>query len=211
MSFVPEATPALALALLVEGREDHAARFITPTGAVLVVADGAGGTGSGHAAAAAVVAAVGSSCSIASADGWAALLARIDAEVIAGETTAVVCSVDGDRIVGASVGDSGALLVDHVAGRVVADLTEDQRRKPLIGSRWAVPIPFTANLGEATLLLASDGLLKYTSAAQIGRSIDPHDLDGSARRLVDLLRLRSGALPDDVAIVLACRGAAAIR
>jgi hypothetical protein len=60
-------------------------------------------------------------------------------------------------------------------------------------------------LGAATLLLASDGLLNYASAERIAACAGGADLDAVARELVDLVRLRSGALPDDVAILLGRR------
>lgn len=170
---------------------------------MLVVADGAGGTGGGAGAAEAVLAAVGASPAVWTPQGWAELLARVDAEQRTGETTAVVCSVVGDVIVGASVGDSGAWRIDR---GVVDDLTHAQRRKPLLGSGRAVMVPFTARLGDATLLLASDGLLKYTSAERIVSCVAGIDLASIAGDLLDLVRLRSGALPDDVAILLARRG-----
>lgn len=185
---------------LVAGREDRAAHFTTASGGVLVVADGAGGTGDGAHAAAAVITAVAADLELHGADAWAALLARIDAALPNGETTAVIAAITGDEIHGASVGDSGAWLID-VHGH--DELTHGQRRKPLLGSRRAVPVPFTARLGAATLLLASDGLLHYAPAQRITALTAASELPGLASRLCDLVRLRSGALPDDVAILLA--------
>lgn len=169
---------------------------------MFVVADGAGGTGGGAAAAEAVIVAVEASQSH-DAQGWVQLLGRVDSELKVGETTAVVCSVIGDTIAGASVGDSGAWRIENGA---VDDLSQAQRRKPLLGSGRADAVPFTARLGSATLLLASDGLLKYASAERIAACVGGADLDAVARELVGLVRLRSAALPDDVAILLARRG-----
>jgi hypothetical protein len=53
-----------------------------------------------------------------------------------------------------------------------------------------------------TLLVASDGLLRYAKLADIARLAAGADLDAAARGLVELVRLSSGALPDDVAMVL---------
>lgn len=195
----------LVVARVVVGREDRAAHFATSGGEVLVVADGAGGTGGGAAAAEAVVAAV-ETAAIGDAEGWVRLLGRVDREMKLGETTAVVCSVVGDVIAGASVGDSGAWLIDDGE---VEELTQAQRRKPLIGSGRAVVEPFTGRLGAGTLLLASDGLLKYASAERITGCVGGADLEAVARELVELVRLRSGALPDDVAVLLARRREAA--
>ena len=49
-----------------------------------------------------------------------------------GETTRVVAFVDGDRIIGASVGDSSAWLISPA--REMTDLTLNQRRRPLLGT-----------------------------------------------------------------------------
>lgn len=186
--------------LAVEGREDRAAHFVTRLGGVLVVADGAGGTGDGARAAEAVIAAVATNLELHDAEAWAALLARVDMALRHGETTVVVVSIAGDQLRGASVGDSGAWLIDADGYRV---LTEGQPRKPLLGSGRAVPVPFAASLGERTLLLASDGLLNYTSPQRITDLAMASTLPGLAKRLCDLVRLRSGALPDDVAVLLA--------
>ncbi len=184
------------------GRDDRAAHFARPEGDILVVADGAGGTGGGGAAADAVLAAVSRCVAMRETQGWVEVLTRLDAEGLGGESTAVVCCVFEDRVVGASVGDSGAWLLEHDA---VDDLTQAQRRKPLLGSGRAAAVPFAARLGDRTLLLASDGLLKYTSAERIAATVVAEDLQANAVDLLDLVRLRSGALPDDVAILLARR------
>jgi len=110
---------------------------------LVVVADGAGGTGGGAAAAA-------MACSIAAqrlrtggtgtAEDWARCLYEADQAVVrtGGQCTAVVVEISEGRVVGASVGDSGAWLL---TGKAIVDLTENQHRKPLLGSdeacRWA--------------------------------------------------------------------------
>ncbi|MDC0720626.1 SpoIIE family protein phosphatase [Nannocystis bainbridge] len=193
----------LALACALEGAQDRAGVFPLASGATLVVADGAGGSGGGAAAAEAVIAAVAASLRLPDGTGWAELLLRVDRELPLGEATAVVLRVDGERIFGASVGDSGALLFD-AAGRCV-DLTAGQPRKPLLGSRCASPVAFSGSLGDATLLLATDGLLKYARLEAIAEVVTGQDLAAIPARLLDLVRLRSGALPDDVAIVVARR------
>ena len=191
---------ALHVDRMVVGREDRAAHFSTSTGCVLVVADGAGGTGDGAHAADAVIEAVAANRELQGADAWAALLAQIDATLRNGETTAVVAAIIGNEIHGASVGDSGAWLID---AHGYDELTQGQQRKPLIGSRRASPVPFASRLDAATLLLASDGLLNYAPAQRIAELANIAELSGLATRLCDLVRLRSGALPDDVAILLA--------
>lgn len=59
---------------------------------------------------------------------------------------------------------------------------------------------------KGTLLLATDGLLKYASAKSICDTARGPDLDAVPCRLVELVRLRSGGLQDDVGII-ACRSA----
>jgi hypothetical protein len=108
----------------------------------------------------AVVGAVASALTLSDASSWAGLLSRVDQALPSGETTAVVLRVDGEQLFGASVGDSVALLVDGGTDRCM-DLTAAQHRKPLVGSRRASPVAFSSSLGHSTLLMASDGLLKY--------------------------------------------------
>jgi serine/threonine protein phosphatase PrpC len=74
----------------------------------------------------------------------------------------------------------------------------------LIGSRQAAVATIASEFGTGTLLLASDGLAKYASRTKIAASAIGTDLAESSGRLVDLVRLRSGALQDDVSVVL-CR------
>jgi len=201
----------LRIDLYVIGREDRAATIPTTTGHLLVVADGAGGTGDGAHAADAVLAAVTTAATTAattppeltSAAACAALLAHLDSTLRRGETTAALAVILGDTIHGASVGDSGAWLIDPHGG--IHDLSEHQRRKPLLGSGRATPVPFTATLGPATLLLATDGLFNYCPRDRITALANSPDLEGLATRLCDLPRLRSGALPDDIAVILARR------
>lgn len=183
----------------VHGREDRAAHFVMAFGEILVVADGAGGTGDGMYAAEAVIAAVAAGLDSADAGACVALLARVDAELRRGQTTAVVALVSGDEIHGASVGDSGAWLVGAMDYDV---LTEHQRRKPLIGSGRATPVAFRARLGQGTLLLASD-VFNYAPPRSISGLVVGGALDGLAERLCDVVRLRSGAWPDDVVVLVA--------
>ena len=194
----------LRIDLHVIGREDRATTFPTQAAHLLVVADGAGGTGDGAHAAEAVLAATTTAAStLTSAAACAALLTRLDGTLRRGETTAVIAVILGDIIHGASVGDSGAWCIDPHGG--IHDLSEHQRRKPLLGSGRATPIPFTATLGPATLLLATDGLFNYCPPVRIATLANTPTLEGLATRLCDLPRLRSGALPDDIAVILARR------
>lgn len=167
---------------------------------VIALADGAGGTAGGERAAEAVIEAVAA----AQGDDWTAVLTELELDpdrLGPGQTTAVVVSVTLDGIHGASAGDSGALVIRD--GQI-EDLTRGQQRKPLIGDH-SVARPFTAGpLGGGTLLVASDGLLRHARPDEIVRIASGPDLAAAARALVGLVRLPSGEVPDDVAIVL-CR------
>jgi serine/threonine protein phosphatase PrpC len=65
-------------------------------------------------------------------------------------------------------------------------------------------MPFEAELGAATLLLASDGLLKYARRERIAALARDADVERAAQQLAQLPRLRSGELQDDLAIIV-CR------
>jgi serine/threonine protein phosphatase PrpC len=192
-----------------EACQDRASIVPVDDGLVLVLADGAGGLGGGALAAHAVVAAVTNACANNSSNVWTAafwveVLGSVDAQVAAsahgGQSTAVVCAV-GREMVGASVGDSIGWLVDASG---VSDLTAGQSKRPLVGSGQAVVAAIASELGTATLLLASDGLARYACRAKIAAIAISAELAESTGRLVALVRLRSGALHDDVSVLL-CR------
>ncbi|MBA3465111.1 MAG: serine/threonine protein phosphatase [Deltaproteobacteria bacterium] len=168
--------------------------IVGPDALVVALADGAGGTGNGAAAAQAVIDAV------AARQDWQAL-DEDPARLGHGQTTAIVLTVDANGIEGASVGDSEAWLI----GDEVTELTARQVRKPLLGS-GCMPVGFAAGpIGTATLLVASDGLVRYAKQQDIARIARGADLVAAARALVELVRLPSGGLQDDVAVVLVRR------
>jgi serine/threonine protein phosphatase PrpC len=171
---------------------------------IITVVDGAGGSGRGAQAAETVLRIIRER-SHDSAFDVVALLRDCDVavahEVPGGETTAVVAVVDETGIVGASVGDSGAWLIvptSHI------DLTQHQVRKPLIGTGHAIPTPFGCGPLTDTLLVATDGLLKYGNAARIYQIATTHDVDATPERFIESVKLRSGALQDDATVVI-CR------
>ncbi|PHQ35191.1 protein phosphatase 2C domain-containing protein [Rhodopirellula bahusiensis] len=169
---------------------------------VIVVADGAGGTGGGHFAAETVLRETRSSlASIDGSTGWSDFLSQLDFEITCGETTAVIVDLRPDRIIGASVGDSCAWIID---GSSITDLTRNQCRKPLLGSQAAKPAPFWHGSLDGTLLVGSDGFFDYAKRDQITTLIGRTDLFSLPRACVDLVRLPSGDLWDDTAVV-ACR------
>jgi serine/threonine protein phosphatase PrpC len=134
----------------------------------------------------------------------AELLEAVDRELVTqrhgGEATAVVVVVRGSEVVGASVGDSGAWLVGPSGAR---ELTGRQVRKPFVGVGSATATGFHAVLrADERLLVASDGLLKHVDRERIVAAGLSGPLAGAARCLVELARLPSGGLQDDVAVVL---------
>jgi PPM family protein phosphatase len=180
--------------------QDRAIAVPCEHGVVIALADGAGGVSGGAQAAAAV-------CDAAAAiatrpDDWSRLLAELDhAQIGRGQTTAVVLWVTRDGVVGASAGDSGAWIVRDDA---VEDLTSHQRKTPLIGDGAVVTAIDAGPLAGGTLIVASDGLLKFARHEDVARLVRGADLAAAAGALVELVRLPSGELPDDVSIVL-CR------
>lgn len=188
--------------------EDRLATFPLPDGRLIVLADGAGGTGSGGRAAEAVCAAAARAVfdGPRPTDAWVRWLRELDQAIHAsrcgGETTAVVVQLHRGELCGASVGDSGAAILD---GDALVDLTEHQIRKPLLGSRMARPVGFGPHALRGRLLVASDGLWTYVRRETIVAASAGVDLDAALESLVDAARLRSGKLPDDLAMVL-CEG-----
>jgi serine/threonine protein phosphatase PrpC len=180
---------------------DRARVFEVADDRIIVLADGAGGSGNGAIAADAIVDAVGV---VGSTQDWCALLSDLDRDASRlgdAQSTAVILTICGGEIAGASVGDSGAWLLREAN---VVDLTRGQRRKPLVGRGCVTFRVGPVTLGSGTLLVASDGLLSYAKQHDIVRIARGPDLSAAARALVELVRLPNGELQDDVAVVL-CR------
>lgn len=172
---------------------------------VLCVADGAGGLSGGAEAASMAVDFVRRNTSLmGNPESCAEVLRETDTAIardsIAGETTCAVAVVTSEEVFGASVGDSGVWLIPENGAHT--DLTQAQQRKPFIGSGSAWPVPFRSPRQAGGLLLATDGLFKYTSAERIIETYREHPVDVAARRLIELVRYPSGALPDDVTLIL---------
>lgn len=184
--------------------EDRALALPTAGGYLVAVADGAGGTGNGAAAADRLIAFISKLVEAAESTDWFDALCSFDDELSAGrsggQTTGVVAFVTADRVVGASVGDSSAWLISPAGA--IADLTANQRRKPLLGVAEALPVVFEAERGGGRLLLGTDGLFKYTAAERIVELAARGSAAEAADALVNCVRLPSGGLQDDVAAVL---------
>jgi len=182
--------------------EDKVAAWSESDRCVIVVADGAGGTGLGGQAAAAVVDGVRSAAAHAhSPEAWVGVLQQIDARIGPGESTAVVVDVDRDGICGASVGDSQAWLVK---GADLTSLTAGQHRKPLVGSGEATPVGFAHGRLDGVLIVATDGFCSYVKREEMLKVIPYEETAVLPRRLLALVRLRSSGLNDDAGIVV-CR------
>ena len=115
-----------------------------------------------------------------------------------GETTGVILIVNTARIFGASLGDSVAWFF---ATDSKDELTQGQLRKPLLGSGVASTHGFARSLLPGTLVVATDGLWKYTALERIEQCVRHAEACNLAAELSELVRLRSGAFPDDAAIV----------
>ena len=175
---------------------------------VLAIADGAGGfSGGAQAAQMAMERVTFAAASLPNRQDDLALCRMLDVigvsiqdDPIAGETTAVVVVVSAGLITGASAGDSHAWLIfDNVSYH----LTEGQARKPLFGS-GARSTPFSAELGEGTLLIATDGLWDYVNNETVLQIVRKNSLETAAELLMKIIRLPSGALCDDASVIL-CR------
>lgn len=133
---------------------------------------------------------------------WPTVLCQMDQRIAGnghgGETTAVVAVICDEQVYGASVGDSAAWRIDEEEWY---DLTAQQIRKPLIGSGKSQPMPFGPVPMRGTLMLASDGLTKYTKYEGILELVRAEGIT-SARELIDLARLPTGGLQDDTAVLL---------
>ncbi len=187
--------------------QDRAAIIELPQGLVLVLADGAGGMSGGAEAAEYVVSAaekwVRDLTDLPDEADWCRWLTDIDAALeadpSAGETTAVCVSASDSGIMGASVGDSEAWVIG--ANGTMA-LTRGQRRKPLLGSGEAFPVPFSTEVAWGDLLIGSDGLFNYTSAEEIVNTLKDQDAERAAENLIALVRSGSGWYWDDVSVIV---------
>lgn len=127
--------------------------------------------------------------------------------MVGSRSSAVVVDVQAEGICGASVGDCQAWLVNEGA---ITNLTANQRRKPLLGTGEAEPVGFSWGALAGVLIVASDGFCNYVKQSSLGPIVTPVEFSATAeftalpRTLLAQVRLKSGALWDDVGIVV-CR------
>jgi len=180
--------------------EDRVGVFETKDRTVIVVADGAGGMGAGDIAAQAVVDEIEREHQqVHSAEEWKTLLKQIDCRIDAGESTAVVLDMRPYGIAGASVGDSQAWIIQNDG--TMLDLTKHQNRKPLLGSGNATPVSFTNSMLEGVLLTATDGFWNYAKRTDVPTTIHRTDFYAIPRTCVEMVRLPSGELWDDLGVI----------
>lgn len=179
---------------------------------IVFLADGLGGRAGGRAAAE-LACSLGSrwACELdvnelADPEGWVEILRRVDEAVEsdseAGFTTLVGLGISDSDVVGASVGDSAALLASE--DRVV-ELTRSQRKDPPLGSGEAEPIGFAQPFAEPWRILAmTDGVWKYSGWANVIAAAKGETAVQSIDQLQQRARLPgTGRFPDDFTIVLA--------
>jgi hypothetical protein len=179
------------------------------------VADGQGGQpGGGAAAELACRACIEAACAIPpdrlfGPGAWAGLGRTADeavaADHAAGYTTLVALAVRGNALVGASSGDSAAVLCN--GGKPGVILTARQLKNPPVGSGLAVFVEFDALLEAPwTVLALTDGVWKYAGwEAVLGAANETGDVVKELRRRATLPG--SGRLQDDFTVVLVRPGA----
>lgn len=185
--------------------EDRAEAIEHDDALVVVVADGAGGVTGGATASEAVARAVRARVAERPFDpynvrAWSDVLSSTDADLArasAGETTAVVAVVGPHGVVGVSVGDSEAWMVSRRADRLT-----DRQDRARLGTGHCKPAPFHRRSLEGVLVVATDGLFRHAASGSIASACTSGTVTEIANTLVGLPKLRSGAYPDDVAIVV---------
>jgi len=183
------------------------AAFVLEIGSsiLLTVADGAGGQSNGREAAERAIQSItyqARQLALSNPAECRRALNLVDQSVVetGGECTGVLVYASDGQLTGASVGDSEAWLIQ---GDHFLRLTSYQHRRPFLGSGVAIPVPFGPVPFEGTLLVATDGLVKYVSPESITQILKQYDVPEAAKKLVDLVRYASGNLPDDVTVLLA--------
>lgn len=167
----------------------------------VAVADGAGGTTGAAKAAELALTSLASFCLPFTPT---RVMENIDAILAddpdAGETTLVFALLFENSISGAAVGDSAAWLVRPSS---VVDLSEMQKRKPLLGSGRAAPTEFGPLPATGRVLLATDGLLDFLPHSRIADVVLNAPLPDVPVQLASLASPKDTQPPDDIAIVVA--------
>jgi serine/threonine protein phosphatase PrpC len=173
----------------------------------VVVADGGGGMRSGGAASRCLVSVVGAAVSDAAfaleeTSSWVELFRATDAALnvnSAGETAGLVVVLGPRGILGISVGDSEAWVVRPTG---VDELTVGRQAKQRLGTNRVVPTIFERAALNGVLVVGSDGLFKFAGIDVIARVVRHNPFATAPSRLIELVRLRSGQMAEDAAVVL---------
>jgi len=201
--------PPLYARLLASSRpnsEDRAEAFECGEDLVVVIADGAGGLRGGAEASEVLVVAVRTAVHDRSFDvrdpaRWLRIFADVDLSLSAkmtGETTGLIVVLSVAGVVGVSAGDSEAWIVRPTS---IDDLTKEQS-KVRLGSGRASPVVFERESLDGVLVAGTDGLFKYAASDRIAAAVRDCSTMEATEHLVGLVRLTSGAFPDDVAVVV---------
>jgi PPM family protein phosphatase len=177
----------------------------------LAIADGAGGRAGGAAAADAfmdaVRAAVDTMRDLFDVRAWADVLNRVDHQLAEiGETTAIVMAVSTYAIMGVSVGDSEAWLLDCNATPDEIERLTERQSKARLGSSRSRPVPFHRRglRKDEIVLIATDGLFKHASRNRIFWECQKErkDTEALAATLLHLPTVANRFHPDDVALAV---------
>jgi serine/threonine protein phosphatase PrpC len=137
---------------------------------------------------------------------WAEVLAHADATVAAdteaGFTTLIGLCVEAGRVVGASCGDSAAVVV--CGGAAPRVLTANQFKNPPVGAGDTTFVPFALDLDPPwRILVMSDGVWKYASWDRVWDGVTRLAGDALIADLQTAARLKTtGEFPDDFTAVL---------
>ena len=167
---------------------------------VFIVGDGAGGrSGAAQAAEFFVRFARDEAANLTFTKDCFRLLCELDQKITrandCGETTGVIVVVSEGEVFGANVGDSVAWLFTPEGNEELSRV-----RKPYLGTGVAAPHYFARRSSLGTLVVATDGLWKYTSLELIEQKVRAGNPERLAAELADLVRLCSRTFPDDIAI-----------
>ncbi|WP_444995848.1 hypothetical protein [Aliikangiella sp. IMCC44359] len=168
------------------------------------LSDGAGGTGSGANASSYVIEAFKDLTNVDDfndPEDFESFLRKVDLElsmnVEGGEATSIIGKIVNRTLVGASVGDSEAHIINQ---DFVFELTHLQYAKPLLGSGKSLPIGFGPLELTSPLIIGSDGLFKYVDYNLLKANVikcEPVISD-----IVSLAKQSIGGLQDDISIIL---------
>lgn len=180
--------------------EDRAACFGSGDSWILVLADGAGGVGSG-AESAEIVIGTAQALAVGRLSTPSAALTFADQEIAKGSglSTGIIVLISNGEVSGASCGDSEAWLL---ADGKTLELTSNQSRKPLLGDGARV-VPFGPEPFNGRLLMASDGLTKYARWSDVVRCVQNQSPRQAASMVADLARIANGGYQDDISVIVA--------